>query len=175
MFAALFRWYIGSIIKRFWCHLSVFNLSLYSSIASWVFLSRLQYLLMFLKKLSMGQLQSDRYLLEHQLVERCFNYCYHGLSFFLVFSVCLILFLLQVDKQNAHFFGVTINEQQAESGIVVRVTSYAQSKFKVCIFHVFACNFFIYHVWWLWSISLSLRVFLCIYIFFSVADVILNL
>lgn len=41
--------------------------------------------------------------------------------------------LLQVEKQCAHFFGVTINEQQAESGIVVRVTSTAQSKFKVSL------------------------------------------
>ena len=41
------------------------------------------------------------------------------------------MLMLQVDKQSAHFFGVTINEQQAESGIVVRVTSTAQSKFKV--------------------------------------------
>ncbi|KAF3431895.1 hypothetical protein FNV43_RR26631 [Rhamnella rubrinervis] len=40
----------------------------------------------------------------------------------------------KVDKQNAHFFGVTINEQQAESGIVVRVTSTAQSKFKLLYF-----------------------------------------
>lgn len=38
---------------------------------------------------------------------------------------------MQVEKQNAHFFSVTINEQQAQSGIVVRVTSAAQSKFKV--------------------------------------------
>ncbi|XP_060675940.1 chaperone protein dnaJ 15-like isoform X1 [Ziziphus jujuba] len=42
--------------------------------------------------------------------------------------------LLQVDKQNAHFFGVTINEQQAKCGIVVRVTSNAQSKFKLLYF-----------------------------------------
>ncbi|XP_060674440.1 chaperone protein dnaJ 15-like [Ziziphus jujuba] len=40
----------------------------------------------------------------------------------------------KVDKQNAHFFGVTINEQQAECGIVVRVTSNAQSKFKLLYF-----------------------------------------
>ncbi|CAN1244438.1 Chaperone protein dnaJ 15 [Linum perenne] len=39
-----------------------------------------------------------------------------------------------VDKQSAHFFGVTINEQQAEAGIVVRVTSTAQSKFKLLYF-----------------------------------------
>lgn len=37
----------------------------------------------------------------------------------------------KVEKQCAHFFGVTISEQQAESGVVVRVTSAAQSKFKV--------------------------------------------
>uniref|UniRef100_A0A1J3JB35 Chaperone protein dnaJ 15 n=1 Tax=Noccaea caerulescens TaxID=107243 RepID=A0A1J3JB35_NOCCA len=40
----------------------------------------------------------------------------------------------KVDKQCAHFFGVTINEQQAESGVVVRVTSTAQSKFKLLYF-----------------------------------------
>ncbi|XP_050223666.1 chaperone protein dnaJ 15 [Mercurialis annua] len=40
----------------------------------------------------------------------------------------------KVDKQCAHFFGVTINDQQAESGIVVRVTSTAQSKFKLLYF-----------------------------------------
>lgn len=39
--------------------------------------------------------------------------------------------LMQVEKQGAHFFGVTITEQQAQAGIVVRVTSPAQSKFKV--------------------------------------------
>lgn len=38
---------------------------------------------------------------------------------------------LQVDKQCAHFFGVTISEEQAQAGIVVRITSPAQSKFKV--------------------------------------------
>nr|CAD1823518.1 unnamed protein product [Ananas comosus var. bracteatus] len=40
----------------------------------------------------------------------------------------------KVDKQCAHFFGVTINEQQAQAGIVVRVTSAAQSKFKLLYF-----------------------------------------
>ncbi|KAL8120835.1 chaperone protein dnaJ 15-like [Apium graveolens] len=40
----------------------------------------------------------------------------------------------KVDKQCAHFFGVTINEEQAEAGIVVRVTSAAQSKFKLLYF-----------------------------------------
>ncbi|GAB4828860.1 Chaperone protein dnaJ 15 [Ancistrocladus abbreviatus] len=40
----------------------------------------------------------------------------------------------KVDKQSAHFFGVTINEEQAEAGIVVRVTSGAQSKFKLLYF-----------------------------------------
>ncbi|KAF5751910.1 hypothetical protein HS088_TW02G00929 [Tripterygium wilfordii] len=40
----------------------------------------------------------------------------------------------KVEKQCAHFFGVTINEQQAESGIVVRVTSTSQSKFKLLYF-----------------------------------------
>ncbi|CAI0552956.1 unnamed protein product [Linum tenue] len=41
----------------------------------------------------------------------------------------------KVEKQCAHFFGVTISEQQAESGIVVRVSSSAQSKFKVVCTH----------------------------------------
>nr|QEG03081.1 chaperone protein DnaJ 15 isoform X1 [Cymbidium ensifolium] len=40
----------------------------------------------------------------------------------------------KVDKQSAHFFGVTINEQQAQSGIVIRVSSSAQSKFKLLYF-----------------------------------------
>ncbi|KAJ6899268.1 chaperone protein dnaJ 15-like isoform X1 [Populus alba x Populus x berolinensis] len=40
----------------------------------------------------------------------------------------------KVEKQCAHFFGVTINEQQAEAGIVVRVTSTTQSKFKLLYF-----------------------------------------
>ncbi|CAN6550219.1 unnamed protein product [Malus baccata var. baccata] len=40
----------------------------------------------------------------------------------------------KVEKQCAHFFGVSISEQQAESGIVVRVTSTAQSKFKLLYF-----------------------------------------
>ncbi|KAL9992782.1 putative DnaJ domain, Chaperone J-domain superfamily [Helianthus debilis subsp. tardiflorus] len=37
----------------------------------------------------------------------------------------------KVEKQCAQFFRVTISEEQAKSGIVVRVTSAAQSKFKV--------------------------------------------
>ncbi|XP_051146212.1 chaperone protein dnaJ 15-like [Andrographis paniculata] len=40
----------------------------------------------------------------------------------------------KVEKQCAHFFGVTINEEQAQSGIVVRVSSAAQSKFKLLYF-----------------------------------------
>ncbi|KAJ6854125.1 chaperone protein dnaJ 15 [Iris pallida] len=40
----------------------------------------------------------------------------------------------KVDKQCAHFFGVTISDQQAQAGIVVRVTSTAQSKFKLLYF-----------------------------------------
>ncbi|XP_022994029.1 chaperone protein dnaJ 15-like isoform X2 [Cucurbita maxima] len=40
----------------------------------------------------------------------------------------------KVDKQCAHFFGVTINEEQAQAGIVIRVTSTAQSKFKLLFF-----------------------------------------
>lgn len=46
------------------------------------------------------------------------------------YHACIFLYL-EVDKQSAHFFGVTINEQQAQSGVVIRVTSAAQSKFKV--------------------------------------------
>ncbi|KAL1828918.1 hypothetical protein ACET3Z_007330 [Daucus carota] len=40
----------------------------------------------------------------------------------------------KVEKQSAHFFGVTISEEQAEAGLVVRVTSAAQSKFKLLYF-----------------------------------------
>ncbi|WOH13352.1 hypothetical protein DCAR_0832862 [Daucus carota subsp. sativus] len=40
----------------------------------------------------------------------------------------------KVEKQCAHFFGVTINGEQAAAGIVVRVTSAAQSKFKLLYF-----------------------------------------
>jgi hypothetical protein len=40
----------------------------------------------------------------------------------------------KVEKQCAHFFGVTISEEQAEAGIVIRVTSAAQSKFKLLYF-----------------------------------------
>ncbi|KAK8482926.1 hypothetical protein V6N13_017561 [Hibiscus sabdariffa] len=40
----------------------------------------------------------------------------------------------KVEKQCAHFFGVTINNEQAEAGIVVRATSAAQSKFKLLHF-----------------------------------------
>ncbi|KAK4423547.1 Chaperone protein dnaJ 15 [Sesamum alatum] len=40
----------------------------------------------------------------------------------------------KVEKQCAHFFGVSITEEQAEAGIVVRVTSAAQSKFKLLYF-----------------------------------------
>ncbi|KAH7841661.1 hypothetical protein Vadar_032755 [Vaccinium darrowii] len=40
----------------------------------------------------------------------------------------------KVEKQCAHFFGVTISDEQAEAGIVIRVTSAAQSKFKLLYF-----------------------------------------
>lgn len=40
----------------------------------------------------------------------------------------------RVEKQVAHFFGVTISEEQANAGVVVRVTSHAQSKFKLLYF-----------------------------------------
>ncbi|KAK1412055.1 hypothetical protein QVD17_33011 [Tagetes erecta] len=40
----------------------------------------------------------------------------------------------KVEKQCAHFFSVTISEEQAQSGVVVRVTSAAQSKFKLLYF-----------------------------------------
>lgn len=76
-------------------------------------------------------LQSDHFRLEHQLVERCLlGLCCDGAIPSGV-VILLISMILQVDKQCAHFFGVTISEQQAEAGIVVRVTSNAQSKFKV--------------------------------------------
>eukprot|EP00250_Pteridium_aquilinum_P010691 c19569_g1_i1 orf=619-1884(+) len=40
----------------------------------------------------------------------------------------------RVEKQGAHFYGVSISDAQAEAGIVVRVTSTAQSKFKLLYF-----------------------------------------
>ncbi|KAK9115022.1 hypothetical protein Syun_021819 [Stephania yunnanensis] len=40
----------------------------------------------------------------------------------------------KVDKQSAHFFGVTITDEQAQSGIIIRVTSASQSKFKLLYF-----------------------------------------
>ncbi|KAK1269082.1 Chaperone protein dnaJ 15 [Acorus gramineus] len=40
----------------------------------------------------------------------------------------------KVEKQCAHFYGVTISDQQAQLGIVVRVVSAAQSKFKLLYF-----------------------------------------
>ncbi|MQL90860.1 hypothetical protein Taro_023469, partial [Colocasia esculenta] len=40
----------------------------------------------------------------------------------------------KVEKQCAHFFGVTINEEQAQAGVVIRVMSAAQSKFKLLYF-----------------------------------------
>eukprot|EP00246_Nothoceros_aenigmaticus_P017001 TRINITY_DN801_c0_g1_i1.p1 TRINITY_DN801_c0_g1~~TRINITY_DN801_c0_g1_i1.p1 ORF type:complete len:416 (+),score=110.93 TRINITY_DN801_c0_g1_i1:487-1734(+) len=40
----------------------------------------------------------------------------------------------RVEKQGAHFFGVTISESQAEAGIVIRVVSPSQSKFKLLYF-----------------------------------------
>ncbi|KAL8549492.1 hypothetical protein ACS0TY_008363 [Phlomoides rotata] len=40
----------------------------------------------------------------------------------------------KVEKQSAHFFGVYVNDEQAEAGIVIRVTSAAQSKFKLLYF-----------------------------------------
>lgn len=40
----------------------------------------------------------------------------------------------RVEKQGAHFYGVCISDAQAEAGIVVRVTSTAQSKFKLLYF-----------------------------------------
>ncbi|CAK9197262.1 unnamed protein product [Sphagnum troendelagicum] len=40
----------------------------------------------------------------------------------------------KVEKQGAHFFGITISEAQAEAGVVVHVSSAAQSKFKLLYF-----------------------------------------
>lgn len=60
--------------------------------------------------------------------------CIRKFIFVSVFSVSFVhssLVSLQVEKQCAHFFGVTISDEQAEAGIVIRVTSAAQSKFKV--------------------------------------------
>lgn len=119
---------------------------LYLVTASWVSQSRLPFRLMFLKKLWMALLQSDPFQWEHLLVERFVHSSWwmkqcNNLGFYLFLThLCGNLLLshlcgnlLQVEKQCAHFFGVTINEQQAESGIVVRVTSTAQSKFKVSL------------------------------------------
>ncbi|CAN6468321.1 unnamed protein product [Victoria cruziana] len=40
----------------------------------------------------------------------------------------------KVEKQDAHFFCISVTEQQAKDGIVVRVVSSAQSKFKLLYF-----------------------------------------
>lgn len=40
----------------------------------------------------------------------------------------------KVEKQGAHFFGITISEAQAEAGVVIRVVSPVQSKFKLLYF-----------------------------------------
>ncbi|KAG0574068.1 hypothetical protein KC19_VG231700 [Ceratodon purpureus] len=40
----------------------------------------------------------------------------------------------KVEKQGAHFFGITISEAQAEAGVVIRVVSTVQSKFKLLYF-----------------------------------------
>ncbi|GJR01384.1 hypothetical protein Tco_0524368 [Tanacetum coccineum] len=40
----------------------------------------------------------------------------------------------KVEKQCAQLFGVTIRDEQAQSGIFIRVTSAAQSKFKLLYF-----------------------------------------
>lgn len=39
----------------------------------------------------------------------------------------------QVEKQGAHFYRISISDAQADAGIVVRVTSTAQSKFKASL------------------------------------------
>ncbi|XP_031490120.1 chaperone protein dnaJ 15-like [Nymphaea colorata] len=40
----------------------------------------------------------------------------------------------KVEKQQAHFYSVTISDQQAQAGIVIRVVSSSQSKFKLLYF-----------------------------------------
>ncbi|KAH7422577.1 hypothetical protein KP509_12G015200 [Ceratopteris richardii] len=40
----------------------------------------------------------------------------------------------RVEKQAAHFFGVTLTEEQAADGVIVRVVSHTQSKFKLLYF-----------------------------------------
>lgn len=40
----------------------------------------------------------------------------------------------RVEKQGAHFYGVTISEAQADAGVVIRASSTAQSKFKLLYF-----------------------------------------
>ena len=79
----------------------------------------------------MGLSQWGLFPLGPQLVGRwIYFFVLYGQSAW-VSAIFLNLILLQVEKQCAHFFGVTISDEQAESGIVVRVTSAAQSKFKV--------------------------------------------
>lgn len=41
----------------------------------------------------------------------------------------------QVEKQCAHFYSVTITEEEARAGFVCRVQSFDKSKFKVRINH----------------------------------------
>lgn len=89
---------------------------------------------MFLKKLGMEILHLSLFRLVHQWVGRWDS---DYATFFLPLFSCVLEQKLsnisyQVDKQHADFFRVTISEEQAKSGVVVRVTSTEQSKFKVC-------------------------------------------
>lgn len=71
MFAALFRLYFEALLPILLL-LQTFTWIFVKSSANLVFLSKQQSQLLFLKKLSMEQLQSGLFLQEHQLVERCF-------------------------------------------------------------------------------------------------------
>ncbi|KAJ0257728.1 Chaperone protein dnaJ 16 [Hirschfeldia incana] len=44
------------------------------------------------------------------------------------------IFLLQVEKQCAHFYAVTVSEEEVSSGLVCRVESSSKSKFKLLYF-----------------------------------------
>jgi hypothetical protein len=57
-----------------------------------------------------------------------------------VFSLVLfldsdVLLFSRLRSRGLIFFGITISEAQAEAGVVIRVVSPMQSKFKVCPVH----------------------------------------
>jgi hypothetical protein len=46
-----------------------------------------------------------------------------------------VLLFSRLRSRGLIFFGITISEAQAEAGVVIRVVSPMQSKFKVCPVH----------------------------------------